>query len=95
METIVQGIGILLGLGVILTILFRLLRLAVGLGILALFSFLVFVELYGIYLLFTEFNLYVEDFKTNGFMSFSGCLLLINLMFLFSIIWIRRQRKRV
>lgn len=45
-------------------------------------SFLIFVEVYGIYLFFTEPTLYMEDLSQNGLISFTGFYAVFNLALL-------------
>ena len=45
-------------------------------------SFLIFVEVYGIYLFFTEPTLYMEDLSQNGLISFTVFYVTFNLAFL-------------
>jgi len=60
-------------------------------------QFFIFVEGYGIYLFFTESNLYVEDLAQNGLISFTGFYVIFNLfllifVFLKIISWKRRLK---
>ena len=73
---------IFLAVGGILILLWRLLLIARGLFLIGFVSFLIFVEGYGIYLFFTESNLYVEDLAQNGLMSFTGFYVVFNLFLL-------------
>ena len=73
---------IFLAVGGILILLWRLFLIASGLFLIGFVSFLIFVEGYGIYLLFTESNLYVEDLAQNGLMSFTGFYVVFNLFLL-------------
>ena len=45
-------------------------------------SFLIFVEDYGIYLFFTETELYTEDLAQNGLFSFTIFFIIFNLVLL-------------
>ncbi|WP_458646715.1 DUF5966 family protein, partial [Streptococcus suis] len=40
--------------------------------LIGLISGIIFIEIYGIYLFFTESYLYTEDLATNGIWSFTG-----------------------
>ena len=73
---------IFLAVGGILILLWRLFLIASGLFLIGFVSFLIFVEGYGIYLFFTESNLYVEDLAQNGLMSFTGFYVVFNLFLL-------------
>ncbi len=88
---------IFLAVGGILILLWRLFLIASGLFLIGFVSFLIFVEGYGIYLFFTEFNLYVEDLAQNGLISFTGFYVVFNLfllifVFLKIISWKRRLK---
>ena len=50
-------------------------------------SFLIFVEVYGIYLFFTEPSLYFDDIRQHGLASFTSVYLLINLMLVLGFSW--------
>lgn len=56
---------IFLAVGGILILLWRIFLIASGLFLIGFVSFLFFVEGYGIYLLFTEPNLYIEELSQN------------------------------
>ena len=45
-------------------------------------SFLIFVEVYGIYLFFTETELYTEDLAQNGLFGFTTFFIIFNLVLL-------------
>lgn len=88
---------IFLAVGGILILLWRLFLIASGLFLIGFISFLIFVEVYGIYLFFTESNLYVEDLAQNGLISFTGFYVIFNLfllifVFLKIISWKRRLK---
>ena len=88
---------IFLAVGGILILLWRLFLIASGLFLIGFVSFLIFVEGYGIYLFFTESNLYVEDLAQNGLISFTGFYVVFNLfllifVFLKIISWKRRLK---
>ncbi len=50
-------------------------------------SFLIFVEVYGIYLFFTEHSLYFDDIRQHGLTSFTSVYLFINLMLVLGFSW--------
>ena len=88
---------IFLAVGGILILLWRIFLIASGLFLIGFVSFLIFVEGYGIYLFFTESNLYVEDLAQNGLISFTGFYVVFNLfllifVFLKIISWKRRLK---
>ena len=57
-------------------------------------SFLIFVEDYGIYLFFTESNLYVEDLSQNGLFGFVTFFIIFNLVLLALACWAGYKWKR-
>ena len=57
-------------------------------------SFLIFVEGYGIYLFFTESNLYVEDLSQNGLFGFTTFFIIFNLVLLALACWAGYKWKR-
>ena len=86
---------IFLAVGGILILLWRLFLIASGLFLIGFVSFLIFVEGYGIYLLFTEPNLYIEELSQNVLNSFTGFYAVFNLSLLVcgvlkAISWTRR-----
>lgn len=73
---------VFIGVGLLVVILWRLFVIASGLFLIGLIICLVFVEVYGAYLLFTEPNLYMEDLAQNGLISFTGFYVVFNLALL-------------
>ena len=73
---------IFLAVGGILILLWRLFLIASGLFLIGFISFLIFVEVYRIYLFFTEPTLYMEDLSQNGLISFTVFYVTFNLAFL-------------
>ena len=73
---------IFLAVGGIIILLWRLFLIASGLFLIGFVSFLIFVEVYGIYLFFTEPTLYMEDLSQNGLISFTVFYVTFNLAFL-------------
>ena len=57
-------------------------------------SFLIFVEDYGIYLFFTETELYTEDLAQNGLFSFTIFFIIFNLVLLALACWAGYKWKR-
>ena len=62
---------ILMVVGMIVLILWKLLILDSGVFFIGLACAILFTEVYGIYLLFTEPELYTADLTQNGFLSFT------------------------
>ena len=75
---------IFLAVGGILILLWRLFLIASGLLLIGFISFLIFVEGYGIYLFFTETELYTEDLAQNGLFGFTTFFIIFNLVFCIS-----------
>ena len=57
-------------------------------------SFLIFVEDYGIYLFFTETELYTEDLAQNGLFGFTTFFIIFNLVLLALASWAGYKWKR-
>lgn len=85
---------ILMAVGVIALILWRLLILASGLFLIGLACTVLFIEVYGFYLLFTEPGLYTADLAQNGFLSFTTFFILFNLALLALAGWTGYKLKR-
>ena len=73
---------IFLAVGGIRILLWRLFLIASGLFLIGFVSFLIFVEGYGIYLFFTETELYTEDLAQNGLFGFTTFFIIFNLALL-------------
>ncbi|MFX3789289.1 DUF5966 family protein, partial [Streptococcus suis] len=76
---ILQSLLIISAIVLMLLVLYRILKFSCALFLIGLISGLVFIEIYGVYLLFTERYLYSEDLATNGFWSFTGFFIALNL----------------
>ena len=85
---------IFLAVGGILILLWRLFLIASGLFLIGFVSFLILVEVYGIYLLFTETELYTADFAQNGLFSFTTFFIIFNLILLVLAGWAGYKRKK-
>lgn len=88
---------IFLAVGGVLILLWRLFLIASGLFLIGFISFLIFVEVYGLYLFFTETELYTEDLAQNGLISFTGFYVVFNLgLLVFGVLkiisWTRRLK---
>ncbi len=81
LEQIVQSLLIVAVLGLIFIVFYQMAKALGGLFIIGLLGCLAFMEVYGIYLFFTERHLYVEDLAMNGLWSFTtfyiGCNILL------------------
>ena len=78
---------IFLAVGGILILLWRLFLIASGLFLIGFVSFLIFVEVYGIYLFFTEPSLYFDDIRQHGLTSYTAVYLFINVMLVLGFSW--------
>ena len=78
---------ILIVVGMIALILWRLIVLASGLFLIGLACAALFTEVYGFYLLFTEPKLYTADLAQNGLLSFTTFFILFNLALLVLADW--------
>ncbi len=85
---------IFLAVGGILILLWRLFLIASGLFLIGFVSFLIFVEVYGIYLFFTETELYTEDLAQNGLFGFTTFFIIFNLALLVLVGWAGYKWKR-
>ena len=85
---------IFLAVGGILILLWRLFLIASGLFLIGFVSFLIFVEGYGIYLFFTETELYTEDLAQNGLFGFTTFFIIFNLALLVLVGWAGYKWKR-
>lgn len=80
LEEIGQIILIFIATGAILLLLYRLFLAATGLFLIGGGLFLAFMEVYGLYLLFTETELFVKEFQTDGWLSFPTFFVGINIL---------------
>ena len=85
---------IFLAVGGILILLWRIFLIASGLFLIGFVCFLIFVEGYGIYLLFTETELYTEDLAQNGLFGFTTFFIIFNLALLVLAGWVGYKWKR-
>ncbi|HFU3817575.1 TPA: DUF5966 family protein [Streptococcus suis] len=93
LEQILQCFLIIIAIGLMLLVLYRIVKVSGALFLIGLISGLVFIEIYGIYLFFTERGLYTEDLATNGVWSFTGFFIALNLFLVLSFIikWWRNK----
>ncbi|WP_261013766.1 DUF5966 family protein [Streptococcus mitis] len=84
---------IFLAVGGILILLWRLFLIASGLVLIGFVSFLIFMEGYGIYLFFTETELYTADLAQNGLFGFTTSFIIFNLALLVLAGWAGYKRK--
>ncbi|HEL1648942.1 TPA: hypothetical protein TXN39_001229 [Streptococcus suis] len=85
LEQILQSLLIIVAIGLMLFVLYRIVKVSGALFLIGLISGLVFIEIYGVYLFFTERYLYTEDLATNGIWSFTGFYIIFNNFLLFII----------
>lgn len=94
LEQILQSLLIIIATGLMLLVLYRIVKVSGTLFLIGLISGLVFIEIYGVYLFLTERNLYTEDLVTNGIWSFTGFFIALNLFLVLSFI-IKWWRNRI
>lgn len=86
LEQILQSLLIIAVIGLILLVLYELVKVSDTLFLIGIISGLVFIEIYGIYLFFTERYLYIEDLATNGIWSFTGFFIVFNILLALGIV---------
>ncbi|HGL7285738.1 TPA: DUF5966 family protein [Streptococcus pneumoniae] len=86
LEQIVQSLLIIAAIGLMLLVLYQIVKVSGALFLIGLISGLVFIEIYGIYLFLTERNLYTEDLAANGIWSFTGFYIVFNILLAFGIV---------
>lgn len=86
LEQILQSLLIIAAIGLILLVLYQLVKVSGALFLIGIISGLVFIEIYGIYLFFTERYLYIEDLATNGIWSFTGFFIVFNILLALGIV---------
>lgn len=86
LEQIVQSLLIIAAIGLILFVLYQIVKVSGALFLIGLISGLVFIEIYGIYLFLTERNLYTEDLAANGIWSFTGLYIVFNILLALGIV---------
>ncbi|WNO79542.1 DUF5966 family protein [Streptococcus suis] len=93
LDQILQSLLIIVVIGLLLLVLYQIMKVSGTLFLIGLISGLIFIEIYGIYLFFTERYLYTEDLATNGVWSFTGFFIALNLFLVFSIMmkWWRNR----
>ncbi|MGQ7327857.1 DUF5966 family protein [Streptococcus suis] len=85
LEQILQSLLIIAAIGLMLLVIYRIVKVSGALFLIGLISGLVFIEIYGIYLFFTERYLYTEDLVANGIWSFTGFYIALNLFLAISL----------
>ncbi|CYW86765.1 hypothetical protein HO721_05015 [Streptococcus suis] len=86
LEQILQSLLIIAAIGLMLLVLYRIVKVSGALFLIGLISGLVFIEIYGIYLFFTERYLYIEDLTANGVWSFTGFFIVFNILLVLGIV---------
>ncbi|HEM3703471.1 DUF5966 family protein [Streptococcus sp. SS-4456] len=86
LEQILQSLLIIAAIGLMLFVLYRIVKVSGALFLIGLISGLVFIEIYGIYLFFTERYLYTEDLATNGVWSFTTFYVCFNVLAIFGFV---------
>ncbi|MBO4115159.1 hypothetical protein J5571_01220 [Streptococcus suis] len=85
LEQILQSLLIIAAIGLMLLVLYQIVKVSGALFLIGLISGIIFIEIYGIYLFFTESYLYTEDLATNGIWSVTGFYIIFNNFLLFII----------
>ncbi|HEM6591409.1 DUF5966 family protein [Streptococcus suis] len=85
LEQILQSFLIIIAIGLMLLVLYQIVKVSGALFLIGLISGIIFIEIYGIYLFFTESYLYTEDLATNGIWSVTGFYIIFNNFLLFII----------
>ncbi|MBS4751105.1 hypothetical protein KG091_08435 [Carnobacteriaceae bacterium zg-ZUI78] len=80
LKQILQGLLLIAALGIIFIVLYQLVKAVGGFFLIGLIGSLAFMEVFGIYLFFTERILYVDDLATNGIWSFTGFYIVFNIL---------------
>lgn len=86
LEQIIQSLFIIVATGLILLVLYQIAKILGSLFVIGLLGLLVFMEIYGIYLFFTERYLYVEDLAANGILSFTTFYIGFNVLLIFGLV---------
>ena len=86
LEQILQSLLIIAAIGLMLLVLYQIVKVSAALFLIGLISGLIFIEIYGIYLFFTERYLYTEDLATNGIWSFTGFFIVFNILLALGIV---------
>ncbi|AGZ23067.1 DUF5966 family protein [Streptococcus suis] len=86
LEQFLQSLLIIAAIGLMLLVLYRIVKVSGALFLIGLISGLVFIEIYGIYLFFTERYLYIEDLTANGVWSFTGFFIVFNILLVLGIV---------
>ncbi|MEW4353518.1 DUF5966 family protein [Streptococcus pneumoniae] len=80
LEQALQAVLLIALVGFIFVILFQILKAVSAFFLIGMIGGFAFMEVYGIYLFFTERYLFTEDLATNGIWSFTGFYIAFNLL---------------
>ncbi|MGQ7376434.1 DUF5966 family protein [Streptococcus suis] len=95
LEQILQSLLIIAAIGLIFLIPYQIVKVSGTLFLIGLVSGLVFIEIYGIYLFFTERYLYTEDLVANGVWSFTTFYTGFNIVIIgLGVLSIENRRKK-
>ena len=86
LDQILQSLLIIVVIGLMLLVLYQIVKVSGALFLIGLISGLVFIEIYGIYLFFTERHLYSEDLAANGVWSFTTFYVCFNVLAIFGFV---------
>lgn len=79
-EQLLRHLFIIIAFGIVMVMMYRLFRLMTGLFLIGLVAIILFIEVYGLYLLVTDSYLYIDDFIANGVFSLSGFFVICNIL---------------
>ncbi|HFI0667801.1 DUF5966 family protein [Streptococcus suis] len=86
LEQILQSLLIIAAIGLMLLVFYQIVKVSSTLFLIGLISGIIFIEIYGIYLFFTESYLYTEDLATNGIWSFTAFYVGFNVLVIFGFV---------
>ncbi|MER0123187.1 DUF5966 family protein [Streptococcus sp. ZJ93] len=86
LEQVLQAVFLIAVVGLIFVVLYQILKAISGFFLIGMIGCLAFMEVYGIYLFFTERTLYVKDFATNGIWSFTTFYIAFNVLLVLGLV---------
>ena len=86
LEQVLQAVFLIAVVGFIFVVLYQILKAISSFFLIGVIGGLAFIEVYGIYLFFTERYLFTEDLATNGMWSLTSFYLVFNLLIVLGIV---------
>lgn len=86
LEQVLQAVFLIAVVGFIFVVFYQILKAVSGFFLIGAIFGLAFIEVYGIYLFFTERYLFTEDLATNGVWSFTSFYLVFNILIVLGIV---------